>query len=233
MARGERAARVAVESSRAHECGDSQRELNANVEHGLLLHSSGRAYRMSMVASAKRGTSKRFCCCPDDGNRYEVVDGELLVTPNPDVRHEVASVELFQRLNGYVRREHIGTLFVARGDVFFRGTGRYVQPDLFLVPLGTEQLPSAWRDVGTPTLVVEIISPSTARADRVIKRRAYQDEGVSEYWIVDLDARLIERWRPGDDRGELSSTMLEWNPAGASAPLSIDLADYFGRIPRG
>lgn len=209
------------------------RSHTANMEHGLLLLSSGRAYRMSMVASAKRWTVEEVLLLPDDGNRYEVVDGELLVTPSPDVRHEVASVELFHRLNGYVRREHIGTLFVSRGDVFFRGGERFVQPDLFLVPLTTEQLPSAWRDVGTPTLVVEILSPSTAHADRVIKRRAYQDEGVSEYWIVDLDARLIERWRPGDDRGELLSTVLEWNPAGASAPFSIDLVDYFSQIPRG
>jgi len=210
----------------------SHRELKLNMEHGLLLPSSGRAYRMSMVASAKRWTVEEVLLLPDDGNRYEVVDGELLVTPSPDVRHELASVELFRRLDAYVRPEHIGTLFVSRGDVFFRGGERYVQPDLFLVPLTTEQLPSAWRDVGTPTLVVEILSPSTARADRMIKRRAYQDEGVSEYWIVDLDARLIERWLPGDERGELSSTVLEWNPAGAGAPCSIDLVDYFSRIPR-
>ena len=202
------------------------------MEHGLLLPSSGRAYRMSMVASAKRWTVEDVLRLPDDGNRYEVVDGELLVTPSPELRHEVASIELFRRLDAYVQRERIGTLFVSRGDVFFGGGKQYVQPDLFFVPLTTEQLPSAWRDVGIPALVVEVLSPTTARADRVIKRRTYQDAGVSEYWIVDLDARVIERWRPGDERGELLSTVLKWNPAGASVPFSIDLVDYFLEVPR-
>ena len=72
-----------------------------------------------------------------------------------------------------------------------------------------------------------ILSPSTARADRHVKRRLYQRERVPEYWIVDVDARLIERWRPEDERPEILAEQLEWRPDPAHPPLTIDLPAYF------
>ena len=79
-------------------------------------------------------------------------------------------------------------------------------------------------------LAVEILSPGTAIRDRGVKRRLYQREGVPEYWIVDLEARLIERWRPSDLRPEIAHETIEWTPAGATASHMIDLADYFADV---
>jgi Uma2 family endonuclease len=79
-------------------------------------------------------------------------------------------------------------------------------------------------------LAVEVLSPSTARADRTIKRRLYQRAGIPEYWIVDLEARLVELWRPSDDRPEMLEDTLSWRPDPAVPPLTIELPDFFRRV---
>ena len=75
-----------------------------------------------------------------------------------------------------------------------------------------------------------MLSPSTARADRQVKRRRYQRHSVGEYWIVDIDGRVVERWRPDDERPEILSERLEWRHDPAIAPLVIDLVDYFREV---
>ena len=80
-------------------------------------------------------------------------------------------------------------------------------------------------------LVVEALSPTTARADRRIKRPIYQSQGIPEFWIVDIDARLLERWRPGHDRPEVITDVLEWQPMPDVAPLRVALDDVFGPEP--
>ena len=81
-----------------------------------------------------------------------------------------------------------------------------------------------------PTLAVEILSPGTAGRDRGIKRRLYQQAEVPEYWIVDLDARLVERWRPGDERPEILSETLTWQPSESASPFELDLAGFFAEV---
>ena len=78
-------------------------------------------------------------------------------------------------------------------------------------------------------LVIEVISPNSALGDRGPKRELYQRH-VPEYWIVDLDAQLFERWLPGDDRSEIAREQIEWHPAGASTPFTLDLPAYFARV---
>lgn len=75
-----------------------------------------------------------------------------------------------------------------------------------------------------------MLSPATARYDRQLKRRRYQHARVPEYWIVDLDARLIERWRPDDDRPEVLGERLEWQPAAGREPLVLSLPQLFAAI---
>ena len=89
-----------------------------------------------------------------------------------------------------------------------------------------EQVSKVARD----TLAVEILSPSTARLDRQVKRRLYQRQGVPEYWIVDIDARLVERWRPADDRPEILTERLTWQPDPARPALGVDLGAYFAAL---
>ena len=103
------------------------------------------------------------------------------------------------------------------------------QPDAFVMSNEEWRRVRAGRIVNSLLLAVEVLSPSSAGHDRVRKRPAYQ-RTVPEYWIVDLDARLVERWRPGDDRPEILPDRLEWLPVGASAPFRLDVAEYFARV---
>ena len=166
---------------------------------------------------------------PDDGNRYEIIDGELFVTPSPAWPHQQAIAELFLLVNAYLARVPVGFAYFAPADVVF-SPRRAVQPDLFVVPPVEGRRPTSFSAVRHLLLAVEILSPSSARADRVAKRMLFRDEGVAEYWVVDLDARTIERSTPGEPRPEILDQRLAWSPDGATQPLTIDLGAYFSRV---
>src|SRR3990170_3555458 len=183
---------------------------------------------MGMPDLAKRWTREEVLALPDDGNRYELLDGELLVTPSPRVIHQTAVLALYDRIQPYVRQHRLGRTCLSPADLDFR-SGQLLQPDLF-VYAGSLRGPLEWSDIGIPLLVAEVLSPSTALNDRNRKRRRYQESGVGEYWIVDTDARLIERWRPNHERPEIVTERIEWHPAEPVLPLVIDLADYFSEV---
>ena len=105
-----------------------------------------------------------------------------------------------------------------------------VEPDVFVVPRVGGRRPSRFEDVGQLVLAVEILSPSTARADRHVKRRVYQSEGIPEYWVVDAANRYIERWRPGEEIPETLTDSLAWQLVREADPLVIDLAAFFCRV---
>ncbi len=184
---------------------------------------------MGMPAEITEWTAELARALPDDGNRYEVLDGELLVTPAPSARHQRALKALAFLLDPYVRMQALGELLWSPADIEF-APRRLVQPDLFVVPPLPVGRNYSWRDVSSLLLAVEIISPTTARADRFEKRTIYQSQGVPEYWIVDLDARVVDRWRPGDDRPEILVESLTWQPREDAAPLVIDLPTYFAEV---
>ena len=184
---------------------------------------------MHVATPAKLWTVEEVQALPDDGNRYEVVDGELFVTPPPSWRHGTASKLLFVRLHLYAAEHGVADVHHAPADVPY-GPRTAVQPDLFAVPLVDGRRPRTWEEAGRLLLAVEVLSPSSARADRTVKRRLYQREGVPEYWVVDVDARLVERWRPDDQRPELLTETIEWRPDPARPPLVIDLAAYFAEV---
>ena len=101
---------------------------------------------------------------------------------------------------------------------------------MFVVPRVEGRVPRGWADVGRLLLAVEILSPSSARADRIVKRRLYLAHDIAEYWIVDLDARFIERWRPGDERPEILTERIEWCVSPDSPPLVIELQSFFAEV---
>jgi Uma2 family endonuclease len=177
----------------------------------------------------RRWTAAERDALPDDGNRYEVLDGQLFVTPAPTWRHQEAVVALRDILREYFRRERVGHAFIAPADVVFTPE-RAVQPDVFVVPLVDGRRPEHYDQVRHLLLAAEIVSPSSARADRVEKRAIYAEEGVDEYWVIDLEARTIERTTPADTRPEIITDRLAWSPAGASAPLVIDVPAYFAAV---
>jgi len=174
-------------------------------------------------------TAEDVRALPEDGNRYECIDGVLLVTPSPAVPHQRAFRYLFAPLVDYVEAQRVGELLSAPADVEIEA-GTMVQPDIFVARTKDGTPLRRWRDIEELSLAIEILSPSTARRDRGIKREFYQRSGVQEYWIVDLDARLIERWTPSSERPEILRETLRWAPAGATERLEIDLLAFFSKI---
>lgn len=184
---------------------------------------------MGMPQPARIWTAAMVRALPEDGKRYEVIDGELLVTPAPTWDHQHLVGQLFRLLADYADKTGVGLAMVSPADIELDDHG-LVQPDVFVMGLVGGSRPRAW-NAGAPLLLaVEVISPGTARNDRITKRRRFQRYGVPEYWIVDADSRTIERWRPGDERPEVLSELIEWAPAVATEPLRIDLAAWFARV---
>lgn len=184
---------------------------------------------MGMSAVARHWTREEVLALPDDGNRYELVDGELLVSPSPRGLHQRGIVEIFRSLDPFIRKNRLGAICLAPADLDLR-SGHLVQPDLFVGRMVRGREPIEWDEFGIPILVLEVVSPATARYDRVTKRRLYQRAGVPTYWIVDLDARLVEVWTPGADRPVIADQDLIWQPDGEVPPLRIDLPAYFRAV---
>lgn len=174
-----------------------------------------------------RWTRAEVLALPDDGMRHELIDGELIVTPTPRVRHQDGVMALHELLSTYALAHGVGRCYNLPGDLEVL-PDQLTQPDLFVVPPGPRF--DRWEDAPTPILVIEVASPSTARYDRGTKRRFYQRAGVPEYWIVDLDARLVERWRPGDLRPEVLDHDIVWQPGSEAPALRIDLDRFFVEV---
>jgi Uma2 family endonuclease len=160
--------------------------------------------------------------------RYELVAGELLVTPSPSGSHQGAVTLLLTMLDSYARANRIGVAYTSPFDVELEPES-LVQPDVFVAPTREARRLITEMPARTLLLAVEVISPSSARYDRVTKRALYQRH-VSEYWVIDLNARLVERWVPNDDRPEITVDTLVWQPAGASEPFTLDLGSYFADV---
>jgi Uma2 family endonuclease len=161
---------------------------------------------------------------PENGNRYEVLDGVLVVTPAPRLAHQKAVRLLYDRVAPAVRERAM--LLWSPAEIAFTHQ-RVVQPDLFVAPFVGNREPRSWREIVRLLLAVEVLSPGTAARDRGIKRRIYQ-EHADEYWIVDLDGRVVERRRPGEERPEVLDGVLAWRPPGADAPLAQRLQRALG-----
>ena len=126
--------------------------------------------RMPGTAPPPIWTREMVLALPDDGNRYELLDGELLVTPAPRARHQDAALALVSRLHPYVRSNAIGHLGFAPADLALEG-GQLAQPDIYVVPMFGRRAPREWKEYGIPLLVIEILSPSSARQEAISRAR--------------------------------------------------------------
>jgi Uma2 family endonuclease len=162
---------------------------------------------------------------PDDGNRYEVVYGELLVTPSPRMWHEIVQRRLIVSLDSYLREHPVGEVLGSRGDISW-GPDVLVSPDVFVVP-PDEARSLDWSSVRHLLLVAEILSPASVRHDRFTKRRRYQEAGVPLYWVVDPDQRRVEVWMPRDSFPTVEETQLVWRPEGATETFVMTLEELF------
>jgi Uma2 family endonuclease len=180
------------------------------------------------MAAPMSWTAEMVRALPDDGNRHEVVDGELLVTPSPNDVHQRAVAALLFELMLYTRTHRFGEALTAPADIELDPNGM-VQPDVFVQGLVNGRVSPGWNSGAPLMLVIEVLSPSTAKADRTTKRRRFQRAGIPEYWIADTDSRVIERWRPADTRPEVLAETISWHPVSAAAPLVIDVPLLFAR----
>jgi Uma2 family endonuclease len=180
--------------------------------------------RMHMAARVKRWTLDELHSLPDDGNKYELIHGELLVTPAPSVDHETILARLSALLVPYVAQHRLGIVYHPRAVVRVRSSE--AEPDLMVRQPPRGRLKNDWEKVPLPLLVIEVLSPYTRRRDYVHKRQWYQEIGVDEYWIVDAEDRAITVIRSGMDDVRVSET-LQWQPAGADAPLELRVAQLF------
>src|SRR5436305_4297902 len=130
---------------------------------------------------------------PDDGNRYEVIEGELFVTRAPNYEHQAVISNLNTLIGIYLKQNPIGSVVPGPGVIFSKFSG--VIPDLiFLTHKTRKKVLSGGKLKGAPELAIEIISPGaeSRRRDRVAKRNLYGKYGVQEYWIVDYKTRTVE-----------------------------------------
>ena len=125
-----------------------------------------------------------------DDERYELLNGELVMPPAPLTGHQMISMALASRLYLYVNEKGLGTVVAAPTDVVLSDTD-VVQPDVLFVSSQRSQIVTRENVRGAPDLVVEILSPATAERDQTVKLDLYAQHGVIEYWIVDPDAKTI------------------------------------------
>ena len=161
--------------------------------------------------------------------RYELVDGELLVTPSPSNRHQRIAFELAILLRAYVLEHRLGEVRLGPGAVTL-DPDTYFEPDVCVVPGVDGCRPHTSLPVTRLLLAVEVLSPSSARHDRITKRRYYQKHGVPDYWVIDCEACGIEIWHPQDERAMLTDDRLTWRPQGAEAPFQLDVASFFSAV---
>jgi Uma2 family endonuclease len=195
-------------------------------EHAVVSYPAEEEWTMSMATVRRNSgawTLDELHRLPDDGNKYEVLRGELFVTPAPAVEHEIIAARLARLLEPYVERNALGLVFRPRAIV--RVDGSEVEPDLMVRRLAPDRS-TKWEDQPAPSLVVEIVSPTTRRRDREEKREFYLDVGIAEYWIIDPERKEVSVVRRGEpDREERE--VLVWHPDGAATTLSIAIAELF------
>ncbi len=172
-----------------------------------------------------RLTYEDYCLLPNDGKRYEIIDGELFVTPSPRRSHQKVVGNLYLYLAQFVKNKKLGEVYVAPFDVVF---SRFdvVEPDILYISAARASVLTEKNVQGAPDLVVEVLSETTAEVDRTTKLKLYARFGVQEYWIIDpkgpsaevyvRKGQLFELITKLSADGNLASTLFP----GFSLPLS-------------
>ncbi len=183
---------------------------------------------MGMPAAIGDWTVDMLDALPDDGQRYEVIDGELFVTPGPGEFHQDIVGRLYIRLDAYLAGHGVGKAMISPADVRRGDRARNrVQPDVFVVRLVDGKRPAYPYELHDLLLAVEVSSPSNPLLDYQVKRDLYVREGVGEYWVINPEARNVSRWSGAGDPGEVFSTDVAWHPRQMPAPFAFNLVEFF------
>ena len=172
-------------------------------------------------------TAADLATMPDDGQRYEIIQGELVVSPSPGAWHQLLIAQLFGELRDYLKPHGLmKQVLMAPADITF-ADDTVLEPDLFVADTADAIKSGNLTDITTLFLVVEVISHSTARTDRTRKRPTYQAHGIPQYWIVDGDQRHVEVWTPDAQAPIIERERLVWRHPAVDAECVVDLLKLF------
>jgi Uma2 family endonuclease len=138
-------------------------------------------------------TYEDYLHLPDDGKRYEILEGDLFVSPAPKTKHQIVSLNLAAMLHQHVRKHQLGRVLTAPTDVVLSRTN-VVQPDLLFISKKHQQILTEKNVQGAPDLIVEILSEFTEEQDRTLKLQIYARHGVKEYGLIDPEAETLEAY---------------------------------------
>ena len=152
---------------------------------------------MTTALTPRAWTYKDYLGFPEGGPfRYEVIDGELYMTPAPNIRHQQIVERLLRKIGNFLEDNLAGTIFVSPCDVVFSADPlQVVQPDLVFVSAARSSIVTEQNIQGSPDLVIEVLSEGTMLRDRNQKLRLYERFGVLEYWIVDQEKNTVSVFR--------------------------------------
>ncbi len=149
---------------------------------------------MNPVSTVKF-TYEDYLLLPENGKRHELIDGEHYMTPAPSTKHQRISGNLYSILRVFVKNNKLGEVFYAPCDIIFSDID-IVQPDIIFISNENMHIITESNVQGSPDLAIEIISETTRKTDKVIKRRLYEKFGVKEYWIIDPVVDTLEVYKP-------------------------------------
>ena len=185
------------------------------------------------AAGPTHWTYDEYARLPDDGDRYEVIQGEVCVTPGPRPRHQWVSARLQRLLGDYVEAHGLGVI-LDDVDLLF-SSGEFLRPDLLWVPRDRLAGITTRGVECAPGLVVEVLSPGSESVDRGKKPGRYAELGVPEYWLADPQRNVLELFRPptgGEPAGSTAgprvvTDRLEWHPDPRVPPLVAEVSPLF------
>jgi Uma2 family endonuclease len=183
---------------------------------------------MAMPLPLPTFTTDDLRAFPEDGQRYELLEGMLLVTPMPGSAHQVVLARLIAALHQYLSAEE-RAMAVSPGEIEI-APKTLLEPDLLVFP-AVYPPGTPWSEMRDWWLAVEVFSPSSRVYDRDFKRDAYLALGVAEVWLVDLDERAVLVSRRGGERDTRHDVRLAWHPPAMREPLVIELAPLFRGLP--
>lgn len=170
-------------------------------------------------------TYEDYVALPDDGNRYEVIEGELCLVPAPNRKHQIVILNIAAEFRNFLRGRELGHVYIAPFDVVLSNIN-VLQPDVLYVSNHRLDILTDAGAFGAPDLAVEVLSPSTRGRDEVTKLRLYENFGVDEYWIADPEHERVRVFRRSgmklDRVDELSRGDTVTTPLVAGFAIAVD-----------
>jgi Uma2 family endonuclease len=189
---------------------------------------------MATKPALRHWTYDEYARLPDDGKRYEVIAGDVYMSPSPHPRHQRALSRLNAALETFTQEHAIGDLYPAPTDVLL-SEDDYLVPDMMFVRKERADIVTGRGIEGAPDLVIEVISPSSALRDRGLKRERYARFGVPLYWVVDVELRRVEVYRLAENPdlpAEIVSDTLVWQPIPGGPSLMLSVPHIVGAADR-